>query len=315
MTRPIKVAYLILISWGFIIGALILIGKINNLTFVEELNFTKTFSFNYLEGKNNLDQKLATIVKESIGDTKGDFTFYIENLNNPKQVYFLNQDQIIPAASLYKLFLLSAAYEAIEKGEISLDSEITSSTGHLKDVLGSEDFGYQDLIDDEITYPVSEILQRIATISDNYASIMLAEKLGWDKVQLQADKLGMKHTKIEDPISTSSSDIGLYFKKLSKGQVVSAEASQKIIDLLASSKLNDRIPKNLPEGLKIAHKTAELSRLRHDAGIIFLDGNPYILVMMSQNLEYEDDGVEVLADISGKVYQYFQSQPKTEAAK
>src|SRR5262249_24773714 len=140
---------------------------------------------------------------------------------------------------------------------------------------------------------------------DNYAAIMLAEKVGWDQVQAEADDIGASNTTIKAPISTTAGDMALYFQDLYQGQIVSASDSGQIIDLLATDQINDRIPDQLPSGLKIAHKTGELDGVRNDAGIVFLDGNPYLIVLMSENVPYEDDDVQLLSNISKDVYDYF----------
>lgn len=264
----------------------------------------KQFSFEFL------NPELANIVQAKVSG--GEYAVVVKSLVSERDVYSYNDTKPFPAGSLYKLFLMAEALDQIESGKIKSETKISTEVGHLKEVLGFGDFGYEGFSDGEtITYTVDETLERIATISDNYAAVMLAEKVGWDNIQRQADQLGMKQTVIKDPITTSARDIALFFEKLYKKEVVSQAASGKITDLLSKSKINNRIPKLLPEGTKIAHKTGELPRIRHDSGIIFLDStsevSAYILVMMSKDLQFEDDGIETQAQLSKEVYDYFKS--------
>lgn len=288
-------------------------------------NFSNNFEFSYV------DPELNRIIKSRLDGKEGQYSVVLVRLNGEEKLYALNDDQVFPAGSLYKLFLLSAAFNEIEKGNLKEDEEITVSQKHLVEVLGFEDFGY-DPKQKEITHTVSAILKRIATISDNYASIMLAEKIGWEKVREQAKILGASSTVIQSPIRTTSSDIALFFTKLYRGEVVSKQSSEKIINLLSDSKLNTRIPARLPETveatdganmklkiayetssgqsndnkvkLKIAHKTAELPDLRHDAGIVFLPENPYVIVLFANEVAYEDEAVELLANLSKDIFDY-----------
>jgi beta-lactamase class A len=274
-------------------------------------NFSNNWEFSYV------DEKLNKIIKSHLDGKEGQYSVVIVKLNSEEKLYSLNGNIAFPAGSLYKLFLLSAAFEEIEKGRLKEDQEITVSQKHLIEVLGFEDFGY-DPEQQNITHKVSAILRRIATISDNYASIMLAEHIGWEKVREQARILGASGTIIKSPISTTSSDIALYFTKLQKGEVVSKQSSEKIIELLSDSKLNTRIPAKLPETvdasdggklkLKIAHKTAELPDLRHNAGIVFLPNNPYVIVLFANEVTYEDDAIELLANISKDVFEYMKKK-------
>lgn len=264
------------------------------------------WSFNFM---NPESEGLKKIISAKLSGQKGDYAILVKDLGSNKGEYYAYQeDKVMPSGSLYKLFLLAAAYEEIEKGNLKEDDVISTTKAHLDEVLGAEEFGYEDA-PSNISYTVTELLTRISTISDNYASIMLAEKIGWAKVQAQADKIGAVDTRIKDPISTTASDIALFYEKLYKGQVVSPSASSKIIDLLAKSRLNSRIPNQLPPGLKIAHKTGELASVRHDAGIVYLaDGRAYLIVMMASNVQYEDDAEELEAEISKEVYNYFSSK-------
>lgn len=273
------------------------------------IDFSKKWSFNFHpvggEGVKN-SSELEKIVQSELEGKVGEFAILIDSLDGKEaQRHSLNEDNIFPSASLYKLFLLSAAFRAIEEGRLKEDQTITASLPHLEETLGSVDFGYEEIEGDKISYKVSEILDRITRISDNYASIMLADKLGWDSLEEEARRVGARNTSFKSPISTTASDIALYLRSLYAGEIVSQNSSQKIIDLLSKAQINNRIPAQLPKEVKVAHKTGELSRVRHDAGIVFLEGKPYLIVLMSKDLKFENDGVEILANISGDVYEYF----------
>ena len=196
-----------------------------------------------------------------------------------------------------------------------MDSELSANKSHLENVFGGTDFGYEDA-PDQIKYTVDEALTRVGRISDNFAAIMLAEKIGWDSIQQEADLLGASNTVIKSPISTSAGDIASFFKMLYQKKLGSENISNQLISYISLNQLNNRIPAGLPKGVRVVHKTGELSRVRHDGGIVYLTSEvspgssevsprAYVIVMMSQNLKYEDDGVETLAQISKDVYEYF----------
>lgn len=259
-----------------------------------------------------VDKELESRITEYLADKQGDYAVYVKDLTSDSgKNASINSDQPFEAASLYKLFLMGAVFEEVNAGKLTLDTEISAKMSHLDSVLGSRDFGYEDYDDSEIIgYTVREALQRIAAFSDNYAAVMLAEKIGWAKMQLLAQEIGTTQTSIKSPITTSAEDVGLILDKLYRGEIVSIEASEQILDMLAKSQMNNRIPALLPEGTKVAHKTGELAGVRNDAGVVFLESHPYIIVIMSKNLKGEDDGVENLAQISKIVYDYYASNQK-----
>lgn len=283
-------------------------------------HFFRQSSFYYFDfGKtqNNTiknDQELANIIQKNLAGINGHFAVYIEELpSSPSATltnarkYALNANESFPTASLYKLVLLAAALKEVELGGLKLEDPITGSKSDLTKKLGNLDFGYEDM-PENIQFSVEEILERIGRISDNFVAIMLTEKLrsngSNDPLLLMAKELGMENTSFEGITNTTASDIALFFRKLYRGEVVSKSASAKIMEVLALSNINNRIPALLPEEVKVIHKTGELPLLRHDAGVV-LASHPYLIVLLSKDLEFEDDGVDTLAKISGDVYDYF----------
>lgn len=300
------------------------------------VNLVKKWNFEY--ERFNDDKRLEELINKELSKTKGEFAVVVEAFDSsssarPFKEAHINDESPFLAASLYKLFLMAAVMEEVEAGRLKLDQTVSKTKSSLDKILGGTEFGYEE-VEGDIRFTIEEALGRVARISDNYAAILLAEKVGWDKVQQQARKAGAYSTVIKDPITTTAYDISLLLKGLYRGKVVSQSASAKIINFLTASQLNNRIPKYLPASIpsgskglktaheqssgrssgqtvsptKIAHKTGELARVRHDAGIVYLeDGRAYIIVLMSKNLTFEDQGAEALARVSKVVYDYLQS--------
>ena len=65
------------------------------------------------------------------------------------------------------------------------------------------------------------------------------------------------------------------------------------------------IPRDLPEGLKIANKPGELEGVRNDSGIVFLKNRPYILCVMTTYLASERAGEDAITRISAASYSLF----------
>ncbi|MGH7246239.1 MAG: serine hydrolase, partial [Candidatus Levyibacteriota bacterium] len=107
----------------------------------------------------------------------------------------------------------------------------------------------------------------------------------------------------EDP-TTTASDIALFFEKLYKGQMINSTYANTMLDLLKQQKLNEKIPKYLPDSVPVAHKTGELEGVTHDAGIIYAPNSPYILVALSDS-DSPDFANERIAAVSQAVYNFF----------
>ncbi len=82
------------------------------------------------------------------------------------------------------------------------------------------------------------------------------------------------------------------------------DSTARMLDLLKKQKLNNKIPKNLPPELVIAHKTGELGWFSHDAGIIYSEKGDYIIVVMSES-SIPKAAEDRIADLSKNIYNYF----------
>ncbi len=306
----------------FIIVVVVLLAKFSGVS------ASKTYRFDFSRGFNleASDSKLQEIINRNLQGVEGNFAVVVENLAGEER-FNLSANEVYPAASLYKLVLMAAVLKEIESGGMKMEDTVSASKDHLTDVLGSVDFGYEE-VSGNIEYTVEEALTRVGRISDNFAAIMLTEKLRksapGDLLTGMVTELNMKDTNLnpkgDEFITTTASDVALYFEKLYRGQVVSKTASDKIIGLLALSKINNRIPAGLPKDTVVIHKTGELSRIRHDGGIVFLEDpgkvssesatpkKAYLLVILSKELKYEDEAVEAMVGISKQVWEYFSSK-------
>jgi beta-lactamase class A len=94
-------------------------------------------------------------------------------------------------------------------------------------------------------------------------------------------------------------------ERIARREAVSEEASEEMIAILKEQAYNDMIPARLPDSVEVAHKTGWITGLHHDSGIVFVpDGPTYVLVLLSQNLEDEEAGVDAFARISRVIYDF-----------
>lgn len=255
---------------------------------------------------NSLD--LETIVQNELKNTQGEYAVAIKNLKTGERYYY-NEQTVFDAASLYKLFIMATVFQKIQDGNLTKTQVLSQKipTLNQKFRISSES---AELKEGSITLPVQSALTRMITISDNYSALLLAENAKLSNVSaflkdnaFSGSRVG---TRGETP-ATTASDITSFFQKLYHNELATTDLTADMLLLLRHQQLNSKIPKYLPIEAKVAHKTGELGRLSHDAGIVYAPKGDYIIVVLSDTNKPVDAN-EKIANISKAVYGYFTSK-------
>ena len=93
----------------------------------------------------------------------------------------------------------------------------------------------------------------------------------------------------------------MLMEKLAKGQAVSRKADAEMVAILERQNFNDAIPSGVPDGMEVAHKTGNITKIHHDAAIVF-GPRPYMLVVLVRGLDDEGHSAELIASISREVW-------------
>ena len=142
--------------------------------------------------------------------------------------------------------------------------------------------------------------------SDNYAALLVASRSGSFAVTNFLKEYQFDNSNFRQPPKTTAKDIGSFFEKLYKGEIIDQNYSKKMLDILKRQTLNDRIPKYFPSKVNVAHKTGELNGFKHDAGIVYSSRGDYIIVVLSDTKD-SLGASEKIANFSKDIYDYFTS--------
>lgn len=244
------------------------------------------------ESLDNLLSQLEPLLPQN----NGTWSVYVCNLM--KNTEGTIDDQQMQAASLIKLFIMGAVYE-------NFDS--------LCDTYGADS--------------VNNYLNPMITVSDNDAANTLVNMLGYgddstgmDAVNSFCQAHGYTSTSmgrllLQDNTYgdnyTSVSDCGHFLKEIYQSNAGTAESTLAHTDamysLLKMQQRRNKIPANLPDGVKVANKTGELDDVENDAGIIYNTAKNIDLVVcfMSQDLTDSSEAQAVIAQDSRLIYGYY----------
>lgn len=249
--------------------------------------------------------KLEEIVKKSLKGTPGTYAVAIKNLKTG-EAFYMNEDRVFEAASLYKLWVMALSYKLIESGKLDPDKKFDKDITELNETfdIATES---AELTEGTFTLEVKNALRQMITISHNYSALALTQELGVARLSKFVKENGFINSKVQNPPLTTARDIEYFYEKLYSGQLGNKKTTSAMLSLLKSQQINDRLPRYLPRSVSVAHKTGELDYVKHDAGIVFAPKGPYIIVVMSESKD-PDEAVEQEALLSKAVYQYFENK-------
>jgi beta-lactamase class A len=249
----------------------------------------------------NSDLDLATKVSQRIVGRPGRYGVAIKDLETGRGV-LIDPDGEYQAASLFKLWVMFEVFKQRERGTLDFDERLVLTDRHVEYDLGTLDRPAGSILE------ISEAVDRMITISDNSAAILLSDRVGATNINADLRALGMQHSRfLLDDLVTSPGDVLKLLDLLASGQAVSPNASAQMVHLLARQRVNDRLPRLLPAGSVVAHKTGNLDGVVNDAGIIYAPGASFIAAVLVDGASDEAEAARVIADLAVVAYDHFRA--------
>ncbi len=252
---------------------------------------------------------LKSVVDNALEGTTGTYGIVIKNLKTG-ETYSANEHKVFDTGSLYKLWVMATVYKQIENGQLQEDQMLSEDVATLnqKFNISSES---AERTEGTVTFTVRDALTQMITTSDNYAALLLSEKVRLSSVAAFLKKHNFGESAVGttggSPTATPS-DVALFFEKLYNGKLANEHYTDEMMNVLKTQQLNNGIPKYLPDKSKVANKTGEIDAFKHDAAIIFTDNGDYIIVVMSET-DAPLAAQERIALVSKGVFDYFTGKP------
>jgi beta-lactamase class A len=241
-----------------------------------------------------------------------------------KEEWFLRADDSFHAASTMKIPVMIELFHQVREGKLKLEDPILIRNQFHSIVDGSI-YKLDPGDDSEIELykaegqnrPVSELLELMITQSSNLATDLLIEKLGVENVRATVHSLGADGMNllrgVEDDKAyekglndtTTARALLVLLQAIANGQAVDADASHQMVEILKRQKFHEAIPAGLPPGIVVAHKTGEITKIHHDAAIVYAK-RPFILVILTRGIQDEKQSAALMADITRILYEAVQ---------
>jgi beta-lactamase class A len=229
------------------------------------------------------------------------------------------------AASTIKVPVLLGVFRAVEDKRLTLMARVhvrnrfisASSQGGTFRVAANRDANAEVPRNIGKTMRVQELAHHMITTSSNLATNLLVDVVGVDAIadtlrKLKLDK-GVEFCRgVEDDaahaegINNRCTADGMLevLRTIEERKAFSQESSRQMLDILHAQEFRGGIPARLPEGVRVANKTGEISTVAHDAGIVYVPGRePYALVVLTEWDAQKTSGrSDTISRISRAVY-------------
>lgn len=231
-------------------------------------------------------------------------------------------DVVMPTASLIKLPIMVEAYRQAAAGKVQMNQRIELTKEDMVQGSGILTSHFSP----GTTMSLRDAIRLMIVYSDNTATNLVIDAIGLPATTAAMKELGYPETQLHAKVfrrdlsiapdrsekyglgSTTSKDMVKLITRLKRGELVSSEATEAMLDHLLQCDDKSRFPLLLPATVKVAHKTGSVTRVRTDAGLLMGPGCTIALCVLTDNnkdIRWTDDnaGNKLSADIAKSIYE------------
>jgi len=267
----------------------------------------------------DLEKQIDELIRSSGAET---VAVAYHDLDTGREL-LINPDVSFHAASTMKVPVMMEVYRQAAARKLKLDQRIPikNDFASLADgshySLSGESDSEQSLYK-RIGQPqtIRELVRLMITVSSNLATNLLMERVTPERVMELMRTIGADNMHVLRGVedgkafqkglnnTTTARDLMIIMQLIAERRAVSAKASDEMIKIMLDQKFNEGIPAGLPKDARVSHKTGSITRINHDAAIVYGKGRkPYVLVVLTRGIEDEKRAHRLIADISRVIYE------------
>jgi Beta-lactamase class A len=261
--------------------------------------------------KRNFD-KLEEYFRNEAAGFPGKVAYLYADMDNFSIHFEKNSKDMVVSASMIKVPVMMCVFHLIRKGEFSLQTEIMVEENQILEDTHVFEYGSGKV-------SIYELVVWMIVNSDNTATNVLLNLIGFDRLNDYFQKIGLLHTKAERLMLDyqaiengknnwiSVQDFFHCMKQLKEEECNNVYAGLAIT-VLKRNRDYDSLCRYLYEGPSVAHKSGGLDGIVHDAGIIETSEGSYFLgVFISDfapSIRMEQEAQKLIGRLSRKVYDF-----------
>lgn len=188
-----------------------------------------------------------------------------------------NGDAALPSASTIKLVISVALWSEIERGRLSARDRVIAC-----EAPAPGGGGLLESLDPDTAVTLADLDLLMLAVSDNAATNAILDLLGFEAVNREAQRLGLRATVLRRAMgderarargienTTCADDLAGLLAELAAPARIDRRVAWRVLAALAQSHHTDIIPAGLPPAAMrvVASKQGGLDSVRHDAALI-----------------------------------------------
>jgi beta-lactamase class A len=258
-------------------------------------------------------------IEKHIDDSNADVGVSFRTLDGKSEWEF-QSDQFFHAASTMKVPVMIELFRQQKEGRLDLSDSLPIHNEFHSIVDGSifkldpaEDSEAELYKAEGQTRTINQLCDLMITVSSNLATNLIIQKLGIVNIRSTVDSFGATGVQVRRGVedqkafdkslnnTTTARGLQILLTAIAQDKAVSPEASGQMIEILERQKFNEGIPAGLPAGTRVAHKTGEITKIHHDAAIVFAP-RPFVLVILVRGMADKKDSAALMAYITRRMY-------------
>ena len=261
--------------------------------------------------------RLVTELRQIAEQYNGDVGIYIKNLKTGRSFNY-NVDHTFVCASLIKVPVMIATFDAIKAGNVNLNTRIRYKREFRRDGAGQLKWARPGTY-----YPLSHLIYQMMTRSDNTATAMIIDLLGYDYLNQRFEAMGLQATRIRptgmslasrlsnpelDNYTTPQEMASLLEKMYHHEFAGDAGLNDLMLEIMKGANAPTRLKKNLPREWQFARKTGLLRKNCHDVGIVFSPEGDYVVCVLTNSYaENYRVAKNLISKVGRETYHYIEN--------
>jgi beta-lactamase class A len=213
-------------------------------------------------------------------------------------------------------------FRRADAGEIRLGDSVEVKN-EFRSIAGGSTYRLDPADDSDTTLyhrlgervPIRELIERMITRSSNLSTNLLIDLAGPARIERTMARIGAPEMHVlrgveDGPAyqagmnnTTSAYALMRVMEAVAGARAASPGASREMADILGRQEFTEMIPAGVPPGTRTANKTGSITRIAHDAAIVYPAGRePYVLVVLTHGFLSPASAAPVGREISAAVW-------------